>query len=449
MIEPRFVNTILKLFLKLKRIKLFFIFLLAMIFNLSLYGQLEEISQIVPSHIVQMEKINNQFILIGRSEIYPHNYNPDGMAVLLDKSTMEMEVSFRFQNKNGNLTKWTKGEISHLSNSEKSIIYIRDEICQKSIMFYYKVISQVGFPEILSSGVFLPDLEIYPKGKPLRRHQILDLPKPNIITRSEWGARPPTHGYSTHPYYTKLTLHHAAGFSAEGIDEGKEQLRAIQDLHQFVRGWSDIGYHFIIDKAGNIYQGRPETVIGAHVLGNNTGNIGVCVLGCYHPPELYCGDWLSDETTSALVALYAWISNEYNYNPNILLGHRDYPNNDTSCPGNNVHQNLPWFRNEIERYLDLGGPPMEFSISRNYPNPFNNKTQIDYQVPSENYISIVIYDLTGREVKTLMDQVQSKGDHKVVWNGLSNLGKAMSTGVYFLHFESDHFSKNNKIILLK
>jgi hypothetical protein len=244
-------------------------------------------------------------------------------------------------------------------------------------------------------------------------------------------------------------LHHAAGFSAEDIDEGKEQLRAIQDLHQFVRGWSDIGYHFVIDKAGNIYQGRPETVIGAHVLGNNTGNIGVCVLGCYHPPELYCGDWLSDETTSALVALYAWISNEYNYNPNILLGHRDYPNNDTSCPGNNVHENLPWFRNEIERYLNLGGPPLEFSISSNYPNPFNNKTKINYQVPSKNHINIIIYDLLGREVKTLINQVQSKGDYKVAWDGVSNLGEAMSSGVYFLRFESDRFSKNNKIILIK
>mgnify|MGYP006179052949 CR=1 FL=1 len=447
--ELNFLISIPKFFFKFDRIYLFIISLLAMMSNLSLYGQLEEISRIVPSHIVQMEKINNQFILIGRSDTYSQNYVPDGMAVLLDKSMMEMEVSFRFREKNGNLTRWIKGEISRLPNSERSIIYIRHEMCQKSVMFYFKVISQVGFPEIFSSGIFLPDLEKYPKGKAVRKQQIADLPKPVIITRSEWGARPSTHGYSTHPYYTKLTLHHAAGFSAEDIDEGKEQLRAIQDLHQFVRGWSDIGYHFVIDKAGNIYQGRPETVIGAHVLGNNTGNIGVCVLGCYHPPELYCGDWLSDETTSALVALYAWISNEYNYNPNILLGHRDYPNNDTSCPGNNVHENLPWFRNEIERYLNLGGPPLEFSISSNYPNPFNNKTKINYQVPSKNHINIIIYDLLGREVKTLINQVQSKGDYKVAWDGVSNLGEAMSSGVYFLRFESDRFSKNNKIILIK
>jgi hypothetical protein len=109
--ELNFLISIPKFFFKFDRIYLFIISLLAMMSNLSLYGQLEEISRIVPSHIVQMEKINNQFILIGRSDTYSQNYVPDGMAVLLDKSMMEMEVSFRFREKNGNLTRWIKGEI--------------------------------------------------------------------------------------------------------------------------------------------------------------------------------------------------------------------------------------------------------------------------------------------------------------------------------------------------
>ena len=98
--------------------------------------------------------------------------------------------------------------------------------------------------------------------------------KPLVVSRSEWGARPPQSGYSNMPYYNKLTLHHSAGFSAENLEEGIAQMQAIQIFHQDVRGWSDIGYHFVIDKAGNIYQGRPETVMGAHTSGANTGNIG-------------------------------------------------------------------------------------------------------------------------------------------------------------------------------
>ena len=414
-----------------------------------LYGQLEDISYIIPSHVIQAEKLEDRFVLTGRSETYSSEDRPEGVAVLLDKSTLEMEALFRFLDMEGNLTGWVQGKLINIPDSERSIIYIRDELCKTSVMFEYKVISQVGLPEIITSGIFLPDLEEYPEGDVTRKQVETDLPKPVIISRTEWGARSPTHDYSPHPYYIKLTLHHAAGFSADNIDEGKEQLRAIQDLHQFVRGWSDIGYHFVVDKAGNIYQGRPETVIGAHVLDNNTGNIGVCVLGCYHPPELYCGDWLTDATTNSLVALYAWISGEYNYNSNILKGHRDYPYNDTSCPGNNVYEKLSWFRDEIERYMELGGPPLEFIISRNYPNPFNSITHIDYQVPIDNHINITIYDIMGREVKTLMDQVQIKGIYTIDWNGQSEYGKSVSTGVYYFQFTSNGFSDEKKMIFLK
>ena len=431
------------------RNKILFITFVVMMTGGLLFGQLGEISHKIPSYIVQMERLGEQFILTGKSEAYSSESTPEGVAVLLDNSTVEMEASFRFLDNEGNLTEWIQGNIINIPYSKRSIIYIRDEICQTSVMFDYKVISHIDFPEILSAGIFLPDIEEYPEGNIIGKKADTDLPKPVIISRSEWGARPSTHGYSLHPYFIKLTLHHAAGFSAENIEEGKEQMRAIQDLHQFVRGWSDIGYHFVVDKAGNIYQGRPETVIGAHVLNNNTGNIGVCVLGCYHPPELYCGDWLTDATTNSLIALYAWISGEYNYDPNVLKGHRDYPYNETSCPGNNVYEELSWFREEIKRYMDLGGPPLKFLISRNYPNPFNGITHIDYQVPVNNHISIIIYDIMGREIKTLMDQVQIKGMHTVDWNGKSENGELVSTGVYLLQFTSNDFSDKKKMVFLK
>ena len=432
-----------------QRNKILFITFVVMMTGGLLFGQLGDISHKIPSYIVQMERLGEQFILTGKSEAYSSESTPEGVAVLLDNSTVEMEASFRFLDNEGNLTEWIQGNIINIPYSKRSIIYIRDEICQTSVMFDYKVISHIDFPEILSAGIFLPDIEEYPEGNIIGKKADTDLPKPVIISRSEWGARPSTHGYSLHPYFIKLTLHHAAGFSAENIEEGKEQMRAIQDLHQFVRGWSDIGYHFVVDKAGNIYQGRPETVIGAHVLNNNTGNIGVCVLGCYHPPELYCGDWLTDATTNSLIALYAWISGEYNYDPNVLKGHRDYPYNETSCPGNNVYEELSWFREEIKRYMDLGGPPLKFLISRNYPNPFNGITHIDYQVPVNNHISIIIYDIMGREIKTLMDQVQIKGMHTVDWNGKSEYGEFIGNGVYFLQFTSNDFIDKKKMIFLK
>ena len=112
-----------------------------------------------------------------------------------------------------------------------------------------------------------------------------------------------------------MTLHHSAGFSAETLDEGIAQMQAIQTFHQDVRGWSDIGYHFVIDKAGNIYQGRPETVIGAHTGGSNTGNIGACLLGCYHPPasdNYFCYDEMTALSNESIIELFAWTSQTYN-----------------------------------------------------------------------------------------------------------------------------------------
>ena len=90
------------------------------------------------------------------------------------------------------------------------------------------------------------------------------------------------------------TLHHAAGFSASDLADGKVQVKRIQRLHQEGNGWADIGYHFLIDAAGTMYQGRPYTqdislvqkptlVIGVHVAGHNTGNVEICLLGCFHP----------------------------------------------------------------------------------------------------------------------------------------------------------------------
>ena len=99
--------------------------------------------------------------------------------------------------------------------------------------------------------------------------------------------------------------------------------------------------------------------------------------------------------------------------------------------------------------MDLGGPPLEFIISRNYPNPFNGITHIDYQVPVNNHISIIIYDIMGREVKTLMDQVQIKGIHTIDWNGKSEYGEFVSTGVYFLQFTSNDFIDKKKMVFLR
>ena len=329
---------------------------------------------------------------------------------------------------------------SVLRTSEKPVIEVR-YIAQSP--------SNITF---LNGGIYDPlENENYdPDNTRLPMPKISDVDKPNIISRSEWGARNPKYDYSNHPYFNKMTLHHAAGWGAKTLDEGKAAVKSIQEFHQDGRGWSDIGYHFLVDMAGNIYQGRPETVLGARVGGANTGNIGVCILGCYHPPEtsIPCNDEMSYDSEKSLIQLYAWISDTYGVEPKVLKGHRDYFGN-TSCPGNNVWSMLPQLRSEIALFILYGFQPTRYALFQNYPNPFNASTTLHYDVPEPSDVKITIYDILGKEIITIVDEFQYYGYKKIIWDGKNRNGKIVSPGVYFYRAHLGDLVETKKMIMLK
>ena len=207
---------------------------------------------------------------------------------------------------------------------------------------------------------------------------------------------------------------------------------------------------FLVDMAGNIYQGRPETVLGAHVGGANTGNIGVCILGCYHPPEtsIPCNDEMTYNSEQSLIQLYAWISDTYGVEPKVLKGHRDYFGN-TSCPGNNVWSMLPQLRSEIALFILYGFQPTRFALFQNYPNPFNSSTTLHYDLPEPARVSVIIYDVLGSEVIRLIDQDQHYGYKKIIWDGKNAQGNLVSPGIYFYRAELGELIETKKMILLK
>lgn len=192
-----------------------------------------------------------------------------------------------------------------------------------------------------------------------------------MISRDAWGARPFIGDPAplAQPTYRAITLHHAAGFGAVTLEEGLEQVRRIQDFHQNGRGWSDIGYQFVMDQSGRLYQGRPfqnepvrladvpSLVLGAHVGGHNTGNIGLCLLGCFHPSE---GSWCRDELTPAaldsLTTIFAFFSEAYGVPPERIYGHRDFSN--TACPGDNNYALLPEIEARVRTLLLTGNAPV-------------------------------------------------------------------------------------------
>ena len=98
---------------------------------------------------------------------------------------------------------------------------------------------------------------------------------------------------------------------------------------------------------------------------------------------------------------------------------------------------------------DEVGMPTEFALKQNYPNPFNPSTQIQYALPSESRVVISIYDLTGRKVRTLVNEVQSAGHRSVMWNATNEIGRQVSGGMYIYSIQAGDFIQNRKMVLMK
>ncbi|MFC1481241.1 T9SS type A sorting domain-containing protein [Candidatus Neomarinimicrobiota bacterium] len=93
--------------------------------------------------------------------------------------------------------------------------------------------------------------------------------------------------------------------------------------------------------------------------------------------------------------------------------------------------------------------PTQFSLRQNYPNPFNPSTTIEYQLPKEANVTLTIYDMLGREVARLGDELQSAGIRQVVWYGRSGNGRQVASGIYFARLVADDYSSTIKLVLLK
>jgi hypothetical protein len=93
--------------------------------------------------------------------------------------------------------------------------------------------------------------------------------------------------------------------------------------------------------------------------------------------------------------------------------------------------------------------PTEFAIAQNYPNPFNPTTNIKYQLPVDGFVKIKIFDMLGREIKTLINQDQKAGYYTIEWDATNNNGRKAASGVYFYQIEASNFKKTMKMMLMK
>ncbi|MEO8447315.1 MAG: DUF4331 family protein, partial [bacterium] len=93
--------------------------------------------------------------------------------------------------------------------------------------------------------------------------------------------------------------------------------------------------------------------------------------------------------------------------------------------------------------------PKSYGLLQNYPNPFNPSTQIRYNLTKTDNVVLRIYDILGKEVKTLVSEKLSPGEKSVVWDGLDNSGKAVASGTYFVKLETSSGVDSKKLTLLK
>ena len=192
---------------------------------------------------------------------------------------------------------------------------------------------------------------------------------PQVITRAQWGARPPACTPDVATSLVGAVLHHTAGSNAyTTVAQAEQQIRGDQAYHIDGQGWCDLGYNFVVDKWGNIYEGRVDSmtqpVVGAHAAGFNTGTVGVAMLGTYDAPP-------PAAVVRSVAKIIAWRLGYYGVNPQSTMsyhtvdgnskvpadttltlprvfGHRDV--GFTACPGNGGYAALPSIRSQAAAY---------------------------------------------------------------------------------------------------
>ena len=119
--------------------------------------------------------------------------------------------------------------------------------------------------------------------------------------------------------------------------------------------------------------------------------------------------------------------------------------NDMGAYGGNQYKSMPYMSMLISGINDENGSiPNKLVLNQNYPDPFNPSTTISYSIPKQSQVTLMVYDILGNEIKTLINEEKTAGTYKINLNA-SNL----SSGIYFYKFETDNYVKCKKMILLK
>jgi len=157
---------------------------------------------------------------------------------------------------------------------------------------------------------------------------------PNIVSRSEWGARSTTVANLKKNPPTYVVIHHSANpQSCTSKAACSAMVKSFQNSHIDNNHWEDIGYNFVVGEDGNVYEGRGWGKLGSHAPGYNSKSIGICIIGTFTSRKP------NDAALQAVKDLISCgvsqnkISSDYN-----LIGHRQAKR--TECPGDKLYDEI-------------------------------------------------------------------------------------------------------------
>ena len=168
-----------------------------------------------------------------------------------------------------------------------------------------------------------------------------------MICRRAWGAEKPRGEFKRHTI-KRMTVHHSAVLLTDN-SEAPAHFRSHQQGH-FGRGWPDIAYHVLVDRHGNVYEGRPMWAVPDTATNYDPkGHFTVMCEGNFQEQKP------SKAQVAALVDVFAWASAEFDVAPRTIGGHQDYA--DTACPGANLERLITAgeIRSRVKAVLAGGG----------------------------------------------------------------------------------------------
>ena len=93
--------------------------------------------------------------------------------------------------------------------------------------------------------------------------------------------------------------------------------------------------------------------------------------------------------------------------------------------------------------------PVSFALQQNFPNPFNPSTEIRFDLPENDNVTLAVYNMMGQKIKTLTSGNMSPGYHSIIWNGTNDAGVKVATGMYFYSINTNSFQSIKKMLFLK